>query len=139
MGSDSKRQARVAGEPKGHARVKAGTEDAMIPIDELREALLMQRRQLLERVAHTEEDLLWLDTHVAAESTEEGQEENIARLLARLDDLGRAEIEAIDLALARMASGDYGSCEACGERIPLERLRALPTAVRCLGCARALP
>jgi DnaK suppressor protein len=111
----------------------------MIPIDELRQALLSQRRKLFERVAHAEEDLRWLDTHVAAESVEEGQEENIARLLARLDDLGRAEMEAIDRALARIASGDYGVCEECGERIPLERLRVLPTAARCVPCARAVP
>lgn len=110
----------------------------MIPIEELRETLLKQRRSLFERVAHAEEDLRWLDTHVAAESTEEGQEENIARLLARLDDLGRAELEAVDRALARIESGDYGTCEECGERIPLERLRALPAAARCVTCARAL-
>jgi DnaK suppressor protein len=111
---------------------------AMIPIEELRQTLRKQRRQIFERVAHAEEDLRWLDTHVAAESIEEGQEENIARLLTRLDDLGRAELEAIDRALARIESGDYGVCEECGERIPLERLRALPAAALCVPCAQAL-
>jgi DnaK suppressor protein len=103
--------------------------------DDLRQSLLKQRRTLLERVAHAEEDLRWLDTNVEIESAEEGQEENIARLLSRLDDQGRAEIDAIDAALARIAGGNYGKCEGCGEAIPLPRLRAVPTTTRCLECA----
>jgi DnaK suppressor protein len=108
----------------------------MLPIDELRGTLLAQRRTLLTRVAHAEEDLRWLDTHVAEESEEEAQEATISRLLARLDERGRAEIDAIDAALARMASGEYGICAECRAPIPAKRLRALPTTSRCLACAQ---
>lgn len=107
----------------------------MIPIAELRQALLVERRRVFERVARAEEDLRWLDTNVEPEVEEEGQEENIARLLARLDDRGVAEIGAIDRALARIASGDYGRCEECGHPIPVGRLRALPSAAICAPCA----
>lgn len=53
----------------------------------------------------------------------------------RLDDRGKAEIEAIDRALGRIANGDYGRCEVCGSSIPLSRLEALPAATTCLRCA----
>jgi RNA polymerase-binding transcription factor DksA len=109
----------------------------MIAGEEWREALLAQRRRIFERVARAEEDLLWLGVNVEPEVEEEGQEENIARLLARLDERGKAEIEAIDWALARIASGDYGRCEACAGSISFQRHRALPSATTCTSCAAA--
>ena len=107
----------------------------MIEGEEWREALLAQRRRVFERVARAEEDLRWLDANVEPEREEEGQEENMARLLARLDERGKAEIEAIDRALARIATGDYGRCEACDGSISSQRLRTLPWTTTCASCA----
>ncbi len=106
-------------------------------IDAIRDGLLQRRREIFEAVAHVEDDLRWLDTNIEPEIEEEGQEENIARLLARLDDRGKTEIEAIDRALGRIATGDYGRCGTCGELIPEGRLRVLPTAELCVPCAEA--
>lgn len=44
-----------------------------------------------------------------------------------LDQLNRAE--------ARLAAGEYGSCEICGDDIGAARLQARPTATRCVRCA----
>lgn len=108
-----------------------------IPTNDLRQKLLTQRRELFREVAQIEDDLLWLETDVESELVERGQDETFIRLLARLDDRQKAEIEAIDRALARIANGDYGRCEACGNPIPLSRLEALPAAAVCLPCAQA--
>lgn len=108
-----------------------------LPIEALREKLLHRRRVLFEQVAHAEDDLRWLDANVEIEKVEEGQEENIARLLARLDDRGKEEIESVDRALIRIANGDYGRCLQCGKLIPAARLEALPEAETCLDCAKA--
>lgn len=45
-----------------------------------------------------------------------------------------AEIRAIDRALERINSGEYGSCIECGEQIARERLLASPSAARCFRC-----
>lgn len=45
------------------------------------------------------------------------------------------EIDEIDAARARLAAGTYGVCIRCGNRIPVERLRARPTATMCVPCA----
>ena len=103
----------------------------------MRRALLARRHALLGQVAQTEADLRWLDTNIEPEAEEEGQEENLARLLARLDDREQAELGAIDRALVRLASGDYGRCVVCGTLIPWPRLEALPAAERCVSCAQA--
>jgi DnaK suppressor protein len=46
----------------------------------------------------------------------------------------REEAMAIDAARARMADGSYGECVDCGMAIPFERLKAQPTALRCVPC-----
>ncbi len=38
-------------------------------------------------------------------------------------------------ALRRMADGEYGYCEDCGEEIALKRLEFDPAATRCIQCA----
>jgi DnaK suppressor protein len=43
-----------------------------------------------------------------------------------------SEAENVELALGRLASGDYGKCIDCGKDIPRERLEAIPEAVRCV-------
>jgi len=123
------------GKEKARTYIKGPGE--MLPIPELKRDLLARRRALFEHVAETEEDLRALATNVEPELVEEGQEENLARLLARLDDLGKAEIAAIDRALARIASGDYGRCVSCRQPIPVARLEALPAADECVACATA--
>ena len=40
----------------------------------------------------------------------------------------------IDEALGRLDAGQYGRCFECGGAIAVERLRALPFAVRCVDC-----
>jgi RNA polymerase-binding protein DksA len=108
-------------------------------VERIREDLLARRRALIEQVAHVEDDLHWLDTNVEPEMVEEGQEETMARLLTRLNDHDRSEVDEIDRALDRISGGTYGVCTVCGKRIPVRRLEALPTADRCVGCAKQTP
>ncbi len=39
--------------------------------------------------------------------------------------------------LEKIATGTYGQCEECEERIPQARLRAVPGALRCAPCQTA--
>ncbi len=56
----------------------------------------------------------------------------LALVQMKLDTLQR-----IDAALGRLNTGLYGRCIECGDDISAARLRALPFAVRCLGCEDA--
>lgn len=107
----------------------------MQSIEQLREKLLQQRRTLFQEVAQVEDDLLWLEMDVEPEAQERGQDESLIRLLSRMDDRQKAEIEEIDRALVKIAIETYGRCEVCGKPIPWSRLEALPTAATCLPCA----
>jgi RNA polymerase-binding transcription factor len=109
----------------------------MLPHEDIRKKLLAQRQELFRQAAQTEEELLWLETDIESEVEERGQEETMVRLLDRLDGREKAEIEAIDRALFKLGSEQYGRCEQCGDAIPQSRLEALPAAAMCMACAQS--
>jgi RNA polymerase-binding protein DksA len=65
-------------------------------------------------------------------------DESVADMLVDLDaaivDRQIVEMRDVEAALKRLAAGDYGACVDCGTEIPFERLRAYPTASRCVSC-----
>lgn len=65
-------------------------------------------------------------------------DESVADMLADLDaaivDRQITEVREIEAALKRLAGGDSGACVDCGAAIPMDRLRAYPTATRCVSC-----
>ena len=109
----------------------------MLSREAIRKKLLAQRRDLFRQAAQTEEELRWFQSDIESEVEERGQEEGMVRLLDRLDGRAKAEIEAIDQALVRIDTGQYGRCEVCGKDIPQSRLEAFPAAAMCLSCAQA--
>ncbi len=52
-------------------------------------------------------------------------------ILVHLLDENREQVER---ALERVREGAYGICEACGHRIPADRLKYQPAATRCVEC-----
>ncbi len=48
----------------------------------------------------------------------------------------RSNLHDVDLALAKIAAGTYGTCERCGRPIGAERLEAIPWALLCIDCKR---
>jgi RNA polymerase-binding transcription factor len=109
----------------------------MLPVDEIQKKLLTQRRDLFRQVAQTEEELRWFQSDIESEVEERGQEESMVRLLDRLDGRAKAEIEAIDRALFKLGTEQYGRCEQCGKAIPQSRLEAVPAAAMCMPCEQA--
>ena len=60
--------------------------------------------------------------------------------ISRLTDIGvgrslESTLARTERALAKLDEGSYGTCDACGGPIPVQRLRAMPDSVRCLECA----
>lgn len=49
----------------------------------------------------------------------------------------KMELDAVRQALARLNSGDYGTCISCGKEIPWARLSTEPSASRCVACQEA--
>ena len=95
-----------------------------------------ERENLLDMVKRTREggkefmDIVGDPADLAYDSIER-------ELLFDLNDKERDQLENINHALKRIEQGTYGTCEKCGKRITLARLKAVPFARFCLKCKTA--
>jgi DnaK suppressor protein len=46
----------------------------------------------------------------------------------------RNRLDQVEHALERLDAGHYGTCETCGDEIPVARLAAFPSVTLCVGC-----
>lgn len=87
---------------------------------------------LLERAEVIEDDL----RHpLEADSEEQATDLADDEALEGVDDVLRAEIHQVRMALLRIENGSYGTCAKCGKPISKGRLEARPIATRCIDCA----
>ncbi len=63
--------------------------------------------------------------------------EERARVIAVVRAL-RSNLRDVERALAKMEAGTYGTCERCGNPIPVERLEAIPWTLLCIDCKKAV-
>ncbi len=75
---------------------------------------------------------LTYDTNFADSSQVTAERGEAERLAADLHE----SLTDVDDALGRLQEGTYGRCERCGNQIAEARLEAMPTARRCLDCAK---
>ena len=97
----------------------------------IRRLLLQKRRSLLstQQAASAEADAL--RGLRDAEYEETAQVESAHYTLTHLVETQRREVIQVDAALLRLDAGVFGLCIDCGADIPVDRLRALPFALRC--------
>jgi RNA polymerase-binding transcription factor DksA len=76
-----------------------------------------------------------------ADRVGDAEDESVTDLLVDLDlaeiDRDLEELRDVEAALGRIREQSYGVCVGCGGAVPFERLRAYPTAKRCLRCQGA--
>ncbi|WP_243431854.1 TraR/DksA family transcriptional regulator [Aliamphritea spongicola] len=96
-------------------------------IDQLREDLSQAREQ--QRA-----ELALVDVAQPVDSAEQASDSaRRVQLLGHIQQL-EGEVRSAEHALRRLDEGLYGECENCGEMIELNRLKANPVAVLCIGC-----
>lgn len=107
---------------------------------QLRDAMEVRKRALMQEI-HDDMERSREDTlgAVAAPAGDAG-DESVADLMVHLDQFDAtrdvSELRGLDAAQRRMEEGSYGTCEECGAEIAFERLKAAPTATRCIVCQR---
>jgi RNA polymerase-binding transcription factor DksA len=105
----------------------------MQAFEEIRQQLASQLARLEKRHEKIEKDLRKPGNRDWTERATETENDEV------LEGLGAQEIGEIALirdALERIERGTYGTCKECGKAIPVDRLRALPHATACVGCAQ---
>ncbi len=101
-------------------------------LNRIREILQRRRREILSANEGAHRELTALKNQERDPEYEENAQAELADYtLSSLMESQRREIMLIDAALRRMDMGVFGECVDCGFEIPIERLEALPFAIRC--------
>jgi len=110
-------------------------------LEELRTTLKSRARQLREEIRQT---LVKSDDEqytMIADQVRDLEDDSFADLMVDVNlaeiDRDLQELRLIDAAFLHMSDGTYGTCDACGSPIEIERLRATPFASRCFDCQSA--
>ena len=103
-------------------------------VGEFAQRLRRDRHLASEALATTDAELAEYTYEHPGDVVDDAATNSAYRLLATLEARDRRVLEEIDAAEARLYAGRFGACETCGRRIPVERLRALPAARRCIAC-----
>ena len=106
--------------------------------EELGRRLRDARRDLLRTLARTDGELSTLESHQAGSRAEDAATATVGAILSRLEGQQKHELDEIEDAVARLASGTYGRCQGCGAAISPARLWAVLTARHCVECQRKL-
>ena len=108
---------------------------------ELRALLEKERDDARAQIASLDADFAAIvdaSRDVAADDEHDPEGATIAFERQQVDAIRTQAIRRLadlDHALEQLAEGSYGTCEACGKPIAVERLAARPSARTCISCA----
>ena len=88
----------------------------------------IEQREALEHILRTRAGVLREEIREDTQADLNAEPEAVA---LRLD---VAELRAVEAALVRLHTPDFGRCEDCAAQIPYLRLSANPAAFRCIAC-----
>jgi len=97
--------------------------------------MLKERRQDIFQLRDTLDDSWKGLQEKEVEFEETATKRQMSLGLEKLEERQKRQIEAIDEALRRMESGEYGLCRSCSTYIAPERLEAIPWTPVCARCA----
>ncbi|MCZ6560912.1 MAG: TraR/DksA C4-type zinc finger protein [Gammaproteobacteria bacterium] len=107
----------------------------MTNTDNVRDALVEQRAELLARLNKITSDVRHEDQAIESDFAELAVQRENDQVIDALGEAARQELTQINRALASIESGEYGLCTECGRQIRVERLEVLPYSTKCLHCA----
>lgn len=96
-----------------------------------RAMLLKKRQELLDGTKARPEALSAVQSPDEMEFAVQSVEQDVNVTTASVRS---SMLRQIDYALERVKGGTYGECQACGEEISPNRLKAIPWAEYCLSC-----
>ena len=109
--------------------------------ESLKQLLLAQKVQLLDKMGQERGGLnSRAEAAAALAPSEQSHAQNMTErdTVFDLQEHDIEELEATELALMRITLGTYGLCLACETEIPITRLLAFPSAMRCIECQTVL-
>jgi RNA polymerase-binding protein DksA len=101
--------------------------------NEVRQKLERMKMVLIDRIQRIESDKK-RDEPIPQDFAEQAVAVENDEVLDALDEVELKELKQINLALAALDNGTYGTCTECDNGIGDKRLSALPFATKCINC-----
>ncbi len=103
-------------------------------LERFRKMLEQQREQLDGRAQKALSGDIHLDPDDFPDEIDTASSEVGLAFIGRLRERESGLLGKVNKALEKIAEGEYGECENCGEEIGLKRLEARPVARLCIEC-----
>ncbi|MBN1697998.1 MAG: TraR/DksA family transcriptional regulator [Spirochaetales bacterium] len=104
-------------------------------IKQMKELLLQQKKEILDKLAAESEEFRELiEDRDPKDLVDIASDDIDKKMLKTLEAQEITRLELIDSAIARIENDRYGKCLKCGQKIPQERLKAIPYAFLCIQC-----
>ncbi|RPJ09649.1 MAG: TraR/DksA family transcriptional regulator [Spirochaetaceae bacterium] len=104
-------------------------------LQKMKDTLVDMKKKILQNLASENEEFNELIEDTDPKDLADIAADDIDRKI--LEALGNVELKTlrlIDSALSRIQNGHYGQCIKCSDKIPKERLDAIPYATLCIKC-----
>jgi len=111
-------------------------ENPVASLESIEQRLLLRRRELSQREQAVGADLRHERDPLVADFADQAIQRSNDEVLREIGDAAVDELQQIDVALRRLAAGQYFICGICGNEIEAERLTALPASSLCAACAQ---
>jgi DnaK suppressor protein len=102
--------------------------------DRITKELITRRREILGQALDPRDDDLRSEREDLLDSGDVAAQEVTQNFKIRLREREEKLLKKIDLALARVEDGTYGTCEDCSGAIEVKRLMARPVTTLCITC-----
>lgn len=93
-----------------------------------------KRAQIVANAQSTLAEDMALDANDLPDEMDLASSEYLQSFQFRLRGREKVFLEKIDRALGKIAQGDFGVCDECGEEISVKRLEARPETTLCIRC-----
>ena len=102
-------------------------------VEKFKQQLISKREEILNEAGRTLSDMTDQNQNVP-DPNDRATIESGRSFELRIRDRERKLLSKIEEALERVAEGEFGICDDCGEEIGLKRLEARPVTTLCIDC-----
>ena len=107
-------------------------------LDKFKKLLLVEREQIMQHLNELEGASETQLTQGGGDSVDLASVEITQASIQKLGNREKKLLSKIEYSLEKIESGEYGTCERCGEKISPARLEARPVAQFCIDCKTEL-
>ena len=103
-------------------------------INYFKEILNSRNEQIVKNITGVNDELEQLNALELNDEGDHASVNNNSMVESAIVHQQEQELREINIALGKISSGDYGTCEMCEDDIGFQRLKVKPHAIYCIDC-----